>query len=410
MRAAITNTLVKRLRPKAEPYEVGDTRLKGFLIRVQPSGFKGYYVVWGRGKRKSLGRADVLPAERARSKAKEILGRHYMGEDPREEEQTAKRAMTFAKFIEVHYTPWAETELRTAQETVQRLQRSFPDLLPKQLRAITKWDTDKWKNQAAKRGLKAATVRRTLNSLQGALSLAVEHNLIPSNPLSSSGKKKKSNKKGEEQKGRIERLLKDQELHRLLRALDKREEELRLARDRGNAWRRERGYELLPDLRPLVFADYLKPMVIVSLHTGLRRGELFSLTWENINLDLALVTVHATTSKTGSIRHIPLNVIALETLRGWRKQSTGKGLVFVSETGSRFDNVRKAWATVLRHAKIDRFRWHDMRHHFASSLVMRGIDLATVRELMGHSDFALTLRYAHLAPEHRAAAVAVLVG
>ncbi len=71
--------------------------------------------------------------------------------------------------------------------------------------------------------------------------------------------------------------------------------------------------------------------------------------------------------------------------------------------------MRSSWEEVLKAAKIIKFRWHDMRHTFASLLVMKGVDLNTVRELLGHSDYQMTLRYAHLAPEHKAAAVAKLV-
>jgi site-specific recombinase XerD len=72
-------------------------------------------------------------------------------------------------------------------------------------------------------------------------------------------------------------------------------------------------------------------------------------------------------------------------------------------------DVNTSWGNVLVDAKIENFRWHDMRHHFASHLVMAGVDLNTVRELLGHADLKMTLRYAHLAPEHKAAAVAKLM-
>jgi integrase len=402
MQAAITNTFVQRLKPGAEPYEVRDTRLKGFFLRVQPSGHVSFYVSWGRGKRKSLGRADVLAAEQARIKAKQLLAKVYMGEDPLEEERAGKLAVTFAKFLTDRYAPWAEANLRTGVDTVKRLAQCFPDLLPKQLSAISAWDIEKWRSQSTKRGLKPSSVNRNLAIVRAALGKAVEWRLIPSHPLAGV-------KKAKEDAGASVRFLSDAELRRLHRALDEREERIRRDRDSANAWRAQRDYDLLPDLRAVPFADYLKPMVLVSLHTGVRRGELFSLTWERVDLDHAMLTVEAASAKSGRTRHVPLNAVALETLRGWRAQSGGEGLVFVSD-GARFTNVRKAWGAVLRSAKIERFRWHDLRHHFASSLVMKGVDLATVRELMGHSDFALTLRYAHLQPEHRAAAVARLVG
>jgi integrase len=71
--------------------------------------------------------------------------------------------------------------------------------------------------------------------------------------------------------------------------------------------------------------------------------------------------------------------------------------------------IKKAWTGVLKAAKVSAFRFHDLRHTFASKLVMGGVDLNTVRELLGHKSIAMTLRYVHLAPEHKAAAVETLI-
>ena len=81
----------------------------------------------------------------------------------------------------------------------------------------------------------------------------------------------------------------------------------------------------------------------------------------------------------------------------------------MSKAGEPFNNVRKAWLTLLHSANIKQFRWHDLRHHFASKLLMAGVDLKTARELLGHADIKMTLRYAHLAPEYKARAVEMLV-
>ncbi|MCP4091804.1 MAG: site-specific integrase, partial [Gammaproteobacteria bacterium] len=122
------------------------------------------------------------------------------------------------------------------------------------------------------------------------------------------------------------------------------------------------------------------------------------------------LVIHGHSSKSGRSRHVPLNAEALDTLERWRRQQKSLSeLVFPGKGGQPFNNVKRSWDALLQAAKIDRFRWHDMRHHFASKLVMASVDLNTVRELLGHSDFKLTMRYAHLAPEHKAAAVAKLV-
>jgi len=107
-------------------------------------------------------------------------------------------------------------------------------------------------------------------------------------------------------------------------------------------------------------------------------------------------------------RYVPLNKEALTALKEWEQQSNSKTLVFCKPDGSPLSTVRRKWLDILHKAEIKNFRWHDMRHHFASWLVMSGVDLNTVRELLGHADIKMTLRYAHLAPEHKSLAVSKL--
>ena len=95
---------------------------------------------------------------------------------------------------------------------------------------------------------------------------------------------------------------------------------------------------------------------------------------------------------------------ARAVLKRWQASSP-TDRVFPGKGGRRLVDVKTSWAILMRDADLKAFRFHDTRHDFASKLVMAGVDLNTVRELLGHSDITMTLRYAHLAPEHKAAAV-----
>jgi len=100
----------------------------------------------------------------------------------------------------------------------------------------------------------------------------------------------------------------------------------------------------------------------------------------------------------------------VKVLRAWRPVNVkNEALVFPGADGGPLVDIKTAWSELLAAAEIENFRFHDCRHDYASRLVMAGVDLNTVRELLGHADIKMTLRYAHLAPEHKSAAVAKLV-
>ena len=150
------------------------------------------------------------------------------------------------------------------------------------------------------------------------------------------------------------------------------------------------------------------PIVKLALNTGLRRGEIFDLKWKDLDFRTRTLTVTAAASKGGKRRIVPLNSEILLVLKEWQKQNAEFEYVFSGKDGERLVDVKKAFVSLLREAKITDFTFHCLRHAFASELVMNGVDLNTVRDLLGHNDLRMTLRYAHLSDQVRKDAVSVL--
>lgn len=402
MKAVIGNSLIAKLKPKEKQYDVRDSNLKGFLIRITPVGKMSYVCQYGRGRRMNIGQVGVITPAQARDKAKQILSHAVTGTLIKESRKKDK--LTLEQFISNEYEAWRKANRKNGNADLRRLKanflREFGNLL---LVDISPMLVEKWRTNRINNGITTATVNRDIAILKSALTKAVEWSFIKEHPLF----KLKPFKIDSAAKVRY--LDKDEE-KRLKDALKTRDAELKRKRDNGNQWRKGRSYDFLPDLRQYVFADYLSPMILIALNTGLRRGELFSLTWEDVDLERAILTVNGNVTKSGKTRYIPLNSVSLQVLKDWQLNNSSGEIIFSNvKTGSMFGHVKKSWASVLGKANIKSFRWHDMRHHFASKLVMAGVDLNTVRELLGHADIKMTLRYAHLAPEHKARAVAKLV-
>ncbi len=142
---------------------------------------------------------------------------------------------------------------------------------------------------------------------------------------------------------------------------------------------------------------HLKPIVETALLTGMRRGELLSLKWEQIRNGF----IYLTETKSGKARQIPINDRLAEVFREVRRGNQLKSPhVFCDSQGRRFLEVKRSFTSARRRAGIEDFRFHDLRHTFASRLVMRGASLKAVQELLGHADLKMTMRYAHLSQEH----------
>ena len=411
MRLHITSPKIKGLTPAQKPYEVVDDAIKGFLARVQPSGSISYYFSYrtpdGTRKRTRIGGHPSITATTARKTAEQLAAKVTQGRDPQLEKQKARadkersRYDTLGGFIETKYEDWANTQHRRGSETIRLLQKNFAHLYSRKLADINAWDIQKWRTEKMKAGLAASTINRRVTSLKSVLNRAVEWDVIDANPLIT------VSPLTVDQSARV-RHLSPQEETALRIALDEREEDIRVGRNSGNAWREVRGYKILPPIAA-TYADYLKPMILLVLNTGMRRGEVFSLRWEDVDLSKRQIIVEGKTAKTGQTRHLPLNSEALETIQKWRLQAEGEYVFTSPVTGRRFDNIKRSWEALRTRAGLTDFRFHDLRHTFASKLVMAGENLYTVKELMGHSTVEMTEKYAHLAPELKVSAVEKLV-
>ena len=150
---------------------------------------------------------------------------------------------------------------------------------------------------------------------------------------------------------------------------------------------------------------HLKDIVEFALNTGMRKGEIFNLKWHDIDFNRGLV--HILKTKNGEKREIPMNEAVRDILYRVRKNPDSP-YVFASFNGKPFNDIKKSFYTALNKAEIENFRFHDLRHTFASQLVMAGVDLMTVKELLGHKTIEMTLRYSHLSCYHKHRAVQAL--
>jgi integrase len=388
----IAKAAVAKDKP-AKPYEVRADRPVGLLLRVQPSGLRTYYVQVSRKDRRRIGPAGTWTLEKARKRATDILL------DP---VATAKRrtvAASLEKYIDDHYTDHALARLKNGAKSVARVKAVWADLLARPVVDITVAEVERMRNKRILAGVAPATVNRDVAALRGVLTHWTENNAGAEHPMAGLDALKVADDE-------TVRYLTPQESKRLRKALAERDRAAAEARDRANEHRRARDYDLMPKMSG--YCDHITPMVLLSLNTGMRQGELFALAWPAVDLERKTITVLASHSKGNTTRVIPLNDEALTVLLAI-KPDPATGLVFKSPvTGERFNNVKKAWAEVIKAAKLPGLRWHDLRHDFASQLVMRGVPLFTVQKLLGHANSRMTQRYAKLAPGTLADAVSLL--
>jgi integrase len=142
---------------------------------------------------------------------------------------------------------------------------------------------------------------------------------------------------------------------------------------------------------------HLKPIVETAILSGMRLEELLSLKWEQIRNK----QIYLTETKYSKPRQIPINGRLAEVFREVRHGNQLKSpYVFCNSRGRRYKEIRKPFHGACRRAGIEDFKFHDLRHTFASHLIMQGAGLAAVGKLLGHADIKMTMRYSHLSQAH----------
>ena len=342
---------------------------KGIYERKGLNGDVTYYIryqvdgtdIKERVGRKSRGFTREMAKDALRARLGEITqGRFNL--------EKTRKPIPFSKLAERYREYGAST--KRAWDDEKHITERFADLFGETpLALITTWQIEKWKGERGKE-IKPGSVNRQLTVIKHMFKMAIEWGMTLTNPASA-----------------VKRLPVNDQRTRFLTG------------DEIQA--------ILKTCESQITSPWLLPLVTLALNTGMRQGELLNLKWEAVNLAQRLITVRQ--SKTLRLKTIAINAPAKDAL-DWLGENRYGEYLFMWPWGDKIGKVTvyDAFKKACSAAEITDFRFHDLRHTFASNLVMAGVDLVTVKELMGHVGIAMTVRYSHLVPEHKAQAVTKL--
>ena len=332
----------------------------GIYHKTDRKGRKVYYVdyrVMGIRKRERVGYTEKEAEEALQSRMTDIRRQKFDGIFPEPSYTLLEVRDQYLKFSKTTKSP----------QTCDREQGIIDDLLipffdNSSLNKISVQQVDDYRSRRAADGVAAATINKEVQLLKHIVKKAVEWGKIRTNQIANLKPLKTP-------PGRV-RYLQPEQIPRLMKACP----------------------------------PWLRPIVLVDMNTGLRRGEVLGLQKQDIDKKNRLIIIEKT--KNNERKIIPMNQTVFETIDKLptRMQTT---FLFSDNNGRPLspDKVSMAFKRACKKAGLENFRLHDLRHHFASYLTMGGQNQRTVQELLGHKDPKMTMRYSHLSPEHLRSAV-----
>jgi integrase len=389
--ARLTKRVVDELAPANRPTIIYDTELKGFGVRVMPSGSKAWIVEFrpnGGGrkvptKRMTLGQTTTLNADEARKAARDILAAVRLGQDPARERTLNRETPTVREFVERYLAEEAEPKLKPGTMSNYRIyfrKHVTPEIGATKINAVSPGNIAKLHRKIGV--AKPVTANRIVEAISSLYRYAattgvVEKGFNPTIGISAF------------REVRRERFLTTEELQRLGAAL-------REAETVGLPWNTDetkRRAKHLPEpaKRLIVFSPYVTAAIRLLLFTGCRLREILHLRWNEIDFGRELFFLPD--SKTGK-RAVVLNAPALTVLNQLKRIGT---YVILGEKSDRpRSDLNRPWGRITVHAKLEGLRIHDLRHSFASIGAGGGLGLPIVGKLLGHATAATTARYAHI--------------
>jgi len=343
---------------------IWDTEVTGFCVRIYPSGKKTYFLQYRNKKREThkikIGVHGPITTELARQKAIEFSLSVGAGNDPSVKHKmtdgdTGQSMQDLAdKYVELHAQP------KKAPKSYKEDMAKLRNIILKRyghirVDAISTLDLQKLHSDLQKTPIQA---NRTLALLRKMFNLAIQWGWRSDNPVTGVGKYKEQKR---------HRWLDDEESQRLFTALD--------------------------TYHNQSVANAIRLLIL----TGARKTELLSATWEQFDLEKAVWTKQAHSTKQRNMEHVPISSVALEILKDMKTHAESSFLFPGKIPGKPLQDPKKAWDTIRKKAGVPDVRIHDLRHTYASHLVSSGLSLSIVGKLLGHTQASTTQRYAHLA-------------